>query len=302
MRRFFRAADIAFAAAIAVTLFYPSAEGMQSAYAAGLLVLVQIIFAARRVFGRDREAVVASGDALFVVCVLLFLWELLTAKLEILDSFLYPSPGVVVKMFIDEIPALLKGLLSSLRLLLGGYLLAVAVAVPAGLYFGYKRRLKLASKPFAKVLGPIPPLVYIPYAIAILPTFRAASIFIIFIGALWPIFINTMNGVSDVDKRVIDTAKTLKLSDRQMIFLIILPGSISSIMSGANIGLSFSFILLTSAEMIGGTSGMGWYVKYFSDFANYPKVIVGIIFIGIVVTIVTFFFDSLERYLLRWRK
>jgi NitT/TauT family transport system permease protein len=205
-------------------------------------------------------------------------------------------------MFIDEIPALLKGLLSSLRLLLGGYLLAVAVAVPAGLYFGYKRRLKLASKPFAKVLGPIPPLVYIPYAIAILPTFRAASIFIIFIGALWPIFINTMNGVSDVDKRVKDTAKTLRLSDRQMIFLIILPGSISSIMSGANIGLSFSFILLTSAEMIGGTSGMGWYVKYFSDFANYPKVIVGIIFIGIVVTIVTFFFDSLERYLLRWRK
>ncbi|MDR1943705.1 MAG: ABC transporter permease subunit, partial [Synergistaceae bacterium] len=272
-----RAADFIFIAAIAATLLYPSAEGMRSAYTAVLLIVIQLVFIAKRFFDKDGERVAATGDALAVVYVLLFLWELATAKLNILDSFLYPSPGVVVRLFIDEMPALVKGLLSSLRLLFCGYLLAVAVAVPAGLYFGYKRRLKLASKPFAKVLGPIPPLVYIPYAIAVLPTFLAASIFIIFIGAFWPIFINTMNGVSDIDRKVTDTAKTLRLSDRQMIFLIILPGSISSIMSGANIGLSFSFILLTSAEMIGGTSGMGWYVKYFSDFANYPKVIVGIV-------------------------
>jgi NitT/TauT family transport system permease protein len=302
MQRFFRAADAVFIAAIAMTLAVPSGEGMRSFYTAALLVSIQIIFTARRVFGKDAELATASGDALLIVYIFLFLWELMTAKLNILDSFLYPSPGVVVKMFIDEIPVLMDGLFSSLRLLLCGYLLAVAVAVPSGLYFGYKRRLKLASKSFAKVLGPIPPLVYIPYAIAVLPTFRAASVFIIFIGAFWPIFINSMNGVSDIDKKVMDTAKTLKLSDRQMIFLIILPGSISSIMSGANIGLSFSFILLTSAEMIGGTSGMGWYVKYFSDFANYPKVIIGIVFIGIIVTLITFFFDALERYLLRWRK
>jgi NitT/TauT family transport system permease protein len=54
--------------------------------------------------------------------------------------------------------------------------------------------------------------------------------------------------------------------------------------------------------MIGATSGLGWYVKYFSDFADYPRVIVGIIFIGIVVTGITFVFDRIESYLLRWRK
>jgi NitT/TauT family transport system permease protein len=53
--------------------------------------------------------------------------------------------------------------------------------------------------------------------------------------------------------------------------------------------------------MIGATNGMGWYVKYFSDFADYPRVVVGIMFIGIVVTAIMFFFDKLEKYLLRWK-
>jgi len=152
------------------------------------------------------------------------------------------------------------------------------------------------------VLGPIPPIVYIPYAIAILPTFKAASTFIIFIGAFWPVFINTLNGVFNVDKRIIDSAKALSVNEGSMLFQVILPSTLPSIISGATVGLVMSFILLTAAEMIGATSGLGWYVKYFSDFADYPRVIAGIIFIGVVVTGVTFLFDKIERYLLRWRK
>ena len=59
-----------------------------------------------------------------------------------------------------------------------------------------------------------------------------------------------------------------------MLFQVFLPSSLPSIISGANIGIILSFILLTSAEMIGSTSGLGWYVKYFSDYADYPRVIV----------------------------
>jgi NitT/TauT family transport system permease protein len=295
-------ADILFAASLALTVLYPSIADSNSLYTAVFVVCAQAAFMAKRLLGKDAERAVAACDAMAVVYLLIFSWELATSKLDALDSFLYPTPGTVIRLFIEEFPTLMKGLLSSLQLLFCGYLSAVAIAIPTGLYFGYKRRCKLAVTPFAKALGPIPPVVYIPYAIALLPTFRSASVFIIFIGAFWPIFINTLNGVADIDKKIIDTAKTIKLNDFQMMYLVILPGSISSIMSGATIGLAFSFILLTSAELIGGTSGMGWYVKYFSDFANYPKVIVGIIFIGIVVTVITFFFDKLERRLLRWRR
>jgi NitT/TauT family transport system permease protein len=283
-------------------LALPSGAKAHSAYLAGLIAIIWVIFINARMFGKNSEKVIVFGDALFVVYIFLLLWELATSKFVWLDKFLYPTPGAVIKLFIEDMPNLLKGLASSAGLLAGGFSLALLAAIPMGLYFGYKRRLKLAAKPFAKILGPIPPIVYIPYAIAVLPTFRAASIFIIFLGAFWPIFINTLNGVSDIDKKIMDSARMLNLSDRRMLLNVILPGSISAIMSGATIGLSFSFILLTSAEMIGATTGMGWYVKYFSDFADYPRVIVGILFIGIVVTIITFFFDKLEKYLLRWRK
>ena len=302
MRKIFRPADFIFILFLTLVLALPSAANTHSLYLAGLIAITQAIFVGRRIFGKNPEKIIALGDALLIVYIFLLLWELATSKFAWLDKFLYPTPGVVIKLFIEDMPNLLKGLASSAGLLIGGFCLALATAIPLGLYFGYKRRLKLAAKPFAKILGPIPPIVYIPYAIAVLPTFRAASTFIIFLGAFWPIFINTLNGVSDIDKKIMDSARMLNLSDRRMLLNVILPGSISSIMSGATIGLSFSFILLTSAEMIGATIGTGWYVKYFSDFADYPRVIVGIIFIGIVVTIITFFFDKLERYLLRWRK
>lgn len=124
----------------------------------------------------------------------------------------------------------------------------------------------------------------------------------IFIGAFWPVFINTLNGVFNIEKKIIDTARVLNVKEMPMLFQVILPGALPSIISGATVGLVFSIILLTAAEMIGATSGIGWYVKYFSDFADYPRVIVGIIFMGLVVTVITYFFDRAESYLLRWRR
>jgi len=232
----------------------------------------------------------------------LIVWELATAKFDLLDKLLFPAPSVVFELFVSEWKELLKGLVSSLELLFGGYVLALLVAIPLALFIGWRKRLYRAVKPLTKVLGPIPTIVYIPYTIALLPTFKASSIFVIFIGAFWPIFINTLNGVFNVEKKIVDSAKAINVNESAMLFNVILPAAMPSIISGATIGLVLSFILLTAAEMIGATSGLGWYVKYFSDFADYPRVIVGIIFIGIVVTGITFLFDKIEGYLLRWRR
>jgi NitT/TauT family transport system permease protein len=65
--------------------------------------------------------------------------------------------------------------------------------------------------------------------------------------------------------------------------------------------LSVSFILLTSAEMIGARSGLGYYVKNFSDLGDYTRIIVGVLVIGMVVTVIVFFFNKLQRRLLRWK-
>ncbi|WP_371379535.1 ABC transporter permease [Sporomusa aerivorans] len=242
-----------------------------------------------------------SRDRLLLGLATLLLWQLSTAWLKLLDPQLFPEPLKVLKLLAEDRQVFLKSLVSSFNLLFWGYSLAVLTAVPLGLIVGWNRRLKLAIEPATNVLGPIPPIVYIPYAIAILPTFTLSSIFVIFIGAFWPLFINTIAGVEALAKGIVDSARTIGVSKRSMLFNILLPGAMPHIVSGGAVSLVLAFILLTAAEMIGATSGLGWYVKYFSDFADYARVVAGIIVIGAVVLALMTLYQRITGYLLRWR-
>lgn len=303
MKKIFNLTNILFIAILLLELL-PSKrveDNIYTLYLIALVVVIELIYLLNLMFKKDEEKKESIGDIGAIILSLIFLWELVTTKLDLVDKFLYPVPGEIVALFISEIPALIEGLISSMQLLIVGYILALVVAIPLALIIGWRKRLFRAVNPFTKILGPIPPIVYIPYAIAILPNFKSASTFIIFIGAFWPIFINTLNGTFNVEKRILDSAKVLNVKEKTMLFNIILPAITPSIISGATIGLVLSFILLTAAEMIGATSGLGWYVKYFSDFADYPRVVLGIIFIGIVVTAITYLSDMLEKRLLTWK-
>lgn len=300
MKNIFNWANLLFIALLAA-LFWPAA-GTEHPYR--LLILACAIESICLVNGwikRESAARASVNDVAAIVFAALLFWHLATARFGLLDKMLFPTPESVLTLFIKEIPDLFKGLVSSLILLVSGYLLALVTAVPLGLIVGWRKRLFHAVNPFTKVLGPIPPIVYIPYAIALLPSFRLASIFVIFVGAFWPLFINTLNGVFNIPRGLIDSARVLALKESTILIRVILPGAMPSICSGATLALVFSFVLLTAAELIGATSGIGWYVKNFSDFADYQRVIVGIIFIGFVVTGITFITERIERRLLRWR-
>jgi len=302
MKRLLHLANLIFLVILALEAALPGKSAGDAIYFYGLIAAIELVYILMLLLRKEPEARQAAGDIVTVVYILLLLWELLTSKFNVLDKFLFPAPGAVVSLLISEVPELLRGLMSSLHLLLAGYVLALITAIPLALVIGWRKRLYRAVTPFTKFLGPIPPIVYIPYAIALFPTFKLSSVFVIFIGAFWPIFINTMSGVINIDRRIVDSARALNVKERTMLKSVILPGALTSIISGANIGLVLSFILLTAAEMIGATSGLGWYVKYFSDFADYGRVIVGIIYIGIVVLLITFGFDKLEKLLLRWKR
>ncbi|MEI8244326.1 MAG: ABC transporter permease [Lentisphaerota bacterium] len=288
-------------AVLAAVLFCPSAGTVLPWRLLTLAAAIEIIFILRARFDSCPDNRTAAGDIAAILQLTLLAWQLLTARFNLLDKMLFPTPEVVLALFLSELPDMIKGLWSSIILLAGGYSLALLTAIPLGLVIGWRKRLFHAVNPFAKVLGPIPPIVYIPYAIALLPTFRLASIFVIFVGAFWPLFVNTINGVFNIPHGLIDAARVLNLKERTILWKVILPGAMPSICTGANLGLLFAFVLLAAAELIGATSGIGWYVKNFSDFADYQRVVVGILFIGVVVTVITWGTERLERHLLRWR-
>lgn len=300
MKKMCSATNLMFIITVGLLLWNPAGQNIPFRLLA-VTVVVEAVYLVRLRLSRNGPDAAGAGDVATILLAVLLCWHLATARFGLLDKMLFPSPEAVLKVFAKELPDMLKGLVNSLILLASGCLLALVTALPLGLLFGWRTRLFRAVNPFTKVLGPIPPIVYIPYAIALLPTFRTASIFVIFVGAFWPIFINTVQGVFNIPKGLIDSARVLNLKERTLLYRVILPGAMPSICSGATVGLVFAFVLLTAAELIGANSGIGWYVKNFADFADYERVIVGIIFIGFVVTVITWGTERLEKRLLRWR-
>ncbi|MDR2615784.1 MAG: ABC transporter permease subunit [Oscillospiraceae bacterium] len=247
-----------------------------------------------------------GGSRLFadIVCVIyaaLIVWTLATAKLNIIRETLFPPPGVVLRQLITDVPQLFGHIAGSLSLVALGYFLALAFSIPAGLFLGYNARLGNAASYVAKFLGAIPPVVYIPYGIALLPSFRSVSVMVIFLASFWPVLGGTMSGVMYVEKRIVDSARALNVRGFTMLFRVLLNAALPQILIGCSQGLTVSFILLTSAEMIGARRGMGYYVKNYSDLGNYTRTIVGVLVIGVVISLVFFAFNRLQKFLLRWK-
>ena len=240
-------------------------------------------------------------DIVSFIYSLLIAWTLATAKFNLLKPALFPPPGKVFWRMIGDYETIVTNIFSSVGIILQGYLLALVIAIPLGLFLGWSARLGSAATYISKFLGAIPPIVYIPYGIALLPTFRSVSVFVIFLATFWPVLAGTMSGVMNVDKKTIDSAKVLNVGKFTMLFSVILPASLQQIFIGCNQGLTVSFVLLTSAEMIGAQSGLGYYIKNYSDFGDYTRTLVGLIVIGIVIVAISFAFNKIQKYLLRWK-
>lgn len=302
-QRYLRITNLLFLILIAVQ-FLPDTvtKDPETSYVLWFTVGVEILTLVMSTLIKKPQGLNLFLDVVGFLFVLLILWTLATAKLNLLKESLFPPPGRVFYQFIEDIDKILINTRSSLGIIIQGYLLAAIVAIPVGLFIGWSARLGNAATYIAKFLSAIPPIVYIPYGIALLPTFRSVSVFVIFLAAFWPILASTMSGVLNVERKVIDSAKVLNVNRFTMLFSVILPSALSQIFIGCNQGLTVSFILLTSAEMIGARDGLGYYVKNYSDFGDYTRTIVGILVIGIVVVTISFLFNKLQRYLLRWNR
>jgi NitT/TauT family transport system permease protein len=217
-----------------------------------------------------------------------------------LDPVLFPGIGRIWFALIAALPELSKDLLGSMCLLLPGYLAAVGVGIGVGLVVGWSVPVRQILSPIFHGLSPIPPTLYIPYAIAVLPTFWTASFFIIFIGAFWPVLLGTIRGVVLLEERYLDNARMMRLRGWQLLRRVVFPAALPFILNGAGMALVFSFILLVVAEMFGTTSGLGYYIMRSADFSEYQQVLAGIIFMSVVIVLLMTGFDAIQRKALHW--
>ena len=272
-----------------------------SSYAIWFVVGVEVLTLIFSALIKEPVGLNLFADIVTFIYGLLTAWVLATAKFNLLKPALFPPPGKVFWQAVSDYEKIFVNIQSSIGIILQGYLLGIVIAVPLGLFLGWSARLGSAATYVSKFLGAIPPIVYIPYGIALLPTFRSVSVFVIFLATFWPVLGGTMSGVMNVEKKTIDSAKVLNVSRLTMLFSIMLPASLQQIFIGCNQGLTVSFVLLTSAEMIGAQSGLGYYIKNYSDFGDYTRTIVGLIVVGIVIVFISFIFNRIQKFLLRWK-
>lgn len=281
--------------ALVFLILQPSVEGTKS-YTAFLIIVIAV--EAALLANRKKKAAIDIGIIVFAV---LIFWEYITAKVGVKDAMLYPAPENVFNIFVTDYEKILEGVGSSLRLMGLAFALALFFGVGLGLIVGLSDRLSSTVMPIVRVISPIPPIIYSPYAVALLPSFRAASIFVITMTIFWSIFMNMVLSVRQIDRKIMDSARTLNLNQSSMILHVLLPYSLPGIINSVSVSVSTSFLVLTAAEMIGATSGLGWYIKYNADFANFTKVIAGIFVIGVVVTVLNALISLVKRLLIRWR-
>lgn len=158
-----------------------------------------------------------------------------------------------------------------------------------------------AVMPIAHVISPIPALVTTPYIVAVMPTFQSASIFVISFSVFWPTFQNMVQRVTGIDQKIIQSARVMNVSTPTMLFRIILPYCLPGILSGLTGTMRVALLCLSGAELLGARSGLGFFVKKFSDYANYTQVIAGIILMGIVVTVLTMLIEWIQKKAIKWQ-
>ncbi|MDR1947776.1 MAG: ABC transporter permease subunit [Spirochaetaceae bacterium] len=240
-------------------------------------------------------------DITIGVFVFFILWELTTKTFNTLIQVLYPAPEDVFNIFISDYPLMIRGIFSSLRLLFLGIGIALVSGNLLGLFVGWNNRLRRDFFPIAKVISPIPAMIYTPYLVAIMPSFSSASVAVVALGLFWPTFMGMISNVGAIDRRIIDSARVMAVSTPTMLLRVILPYLIPGIVRNLRIQLSVMFMILMMAEMIGAQSGLGFYIKKYSDYADYTHTVAGIILVGVVITILNSLLSLVEEKTIKWR-
>ena len=266
------------------------------AFGAVLLIIEAIFIISNGLEKRNR----AQRDIVGFIYAFLFIWEVGVSRLNLLPFAFVPAPENVFYVFIEDYINILEGFRSSMILIILGVFLALFFAVILGTLVGWVPRLTNAIFPVVKAISTVPPLIYTSYIVLIMPTFFLASLTVVFLSVFWGSFMGSINNTAFVEKKVINSAKVLNMKTLPMLFKIIIPFNLPRIINNLPINLATALMTLTAAEMIGASSGMGYYVRVALTYANYTKAIAGIIFIGLVVSLLNIIIGLIKKKFVTW--
>lgn len=226
-------------------------------------------------------------------------WWMLSAGSE---SFYAPPLADILTAFRDTWTPqrLAADVLPSLLRLFAGYLLASAVGIGLGLAIGLHRRLRLALEPVLEFFRAVPPPVLVPVIMLFAGIGDTMKIIVIVLGCVWPILLNTVEGVRSVDAVVLETARSYGVTGRARITRVILPSAGPRIAAGLRQALAIAIILMVISEMFAASNGLGFTIVQFQRGFAIAEMWSGIILLGLIGLVLSLVFRLAERRALRW--
>jgi len=233
---------------------------------------------------------------------LLLVWELGARATPQLQLYIPPVTRILTALG-QAIAAgpISQHLFATLGRFAEGFFVASALAVLAGVMLGYFRFLHGLLATLIELLRPMPSVAIIPVAILLLGIGDGMIVSVTVYASLWPILINTIDGVRHIDSTLIDTGRTFGLSRWRILRQIILPGASPYIVTGLRIGLSIALILVTTAEMIAGSKGLGFYILDEERAMNSANMYAGIVVVALLGYGLNWLFLALETRAMKWR-
>ncbi len=197
-------------------------------------------------------------------------------------------------------PRFVSDVLPSLQRLAGGYLLACSAGVLLGVPIGMNPGLRRACEPVMEFFRAIPPVALIPLLIMVLGFGNAMKVTVIALGALWPVLLNTVEGVKSADSVLDETCASYQIKGLARLRHFILPGASPHIVAGMRIALSIAIVLMVISEMFAAMDGLGSAIIYFQRSFEIPEMWSGVLMLGLFGFTLSMLFRLFERRALRW--
>jgi NitT/TauT family transport system permease protein len=253
----------------------------------------------------EQKEMKGLGQALpsvIVIAVVVALWWALVA---VTNSAIFPTPWGVVTGTLElaRDGTLWEHIGASLLRVGAGFGIAVAFAIPLGLWMGWVRGAFVMLNPLFQILRPISPIAWIPIAILWFGVGNASPIYLIFIASVFPMIVQTTVGVHTIEKRFLRAADNFGVTRKKLFLQVVIPATLPQIIVGMRIGLGVAWLVVVAAEMIALRSGLGYMIIDSRNAGNrYDLVIAGMIIIGLIGLALDGFMRLLEGMkIVRWR-
>jgi ABC-type nitrate/sulfonate/bicarbonate transport system permease component len=248
-----------------------------------------------------RRRWLAAGLEVTVPILLLVAWGLWSAGS---NNYYYPPLTDILSTFADTwlFERVGSDVVPSLLRMGVGYAIAVGVGIGLGLLLGLSSRARRAAAPIVEFLRAIPPPALLPFAILVIGVGDSMKVFIIAFVCLWPILLNTIDGVTGIDPTLRETTRMYGIEGRERLWRVMLPAASPQIFAGMRTSLSLALILMVISEMVASTNGIGYFVLQSQRTFALPEMWSGILLLGILGYALNGAFVLIERRVLRWHR